>query len=197
MRSSVVTTTQPQTRTILSAPITIPPTHGVCGIYVVQAFNATTGAVVSGTLTSDNSVDFYLLTDAAFQAWTHQIVAGGVCTPASLILKQQNTTSYNFSTNIPTNGLYEIVVNNLSHSTINAQLKAAIATSAPAVVTMILSSTMTQPAVQTVTQTTVQTVQPAQGMPDTTTLLAVALLILILVAVTLAIKRKRGGTRKK
>jgi hypothetical protein len=138
------------------------------------------------------------MTDTAYQAWTRQVVVGGICTPASLILKQQNTTSYNFSTNIPTDGLYDIVLNNLSHSTVNAQLKASITTSTPAVVTMTLFSTMTQPTVQTLTQTTVQTAQPAQaGSPDTATLLAVVLIIVILIAATLVIKRKRGGTRKK
>lgn len=195
---STQTITLVQTRTIFSAPITIPPTHGVCGVYFVQAFNSTTGTVVSGTLTSDNTVDFYLMTDTAFQAWTHQIVAGGICTPANLILKQLNTTSYNFSTTITTNGLYDIVLNNLSHSTVNAQLKIGLVTSAPAVVTTILFSTMTQPTVRTLTQITTQMSKPDQGsVIGSMALPIVTLIIVIAAAMAFVVMKKRSGLRAK
>ena len=119
MGTSVVSSIAPQSRVIFSAPFTLPPTHGVCGIYFMHPFNATAGAIVSGTLSADNKVDLYILTDAAFQAWSTQVVAGGNCTPGSLVLIQQGTTSYDFTVTIPANGLYQIVVNNLSHSTVN------------------------------------------------------------------------------
>ena len=47
---------------------------------------------MSGNLTADNKVDFYVMTDAAYQDWSHKIVAGGNCTPASLLLSQKATT---------------------------------------------------------------------------------------------------------
>ncbi len=90
-QASVVTATSLQSELIFSSSLTLPPTHGVCGTYFEQPFNATSGVELSGNLTADNNVDFYVMTDAAYRDWSHKIVAGGDCTPASLLLGQKDT----------------------------------------------------------------------------------------------------------
>lgn len=195
--TTIATSTVPKSQSIFSAPFSLPPTHGVCGIYFVQPFNATAGAVVSGSLTSSSNVDFYLVTDTAYQAWSHQIVAGGICTPASLVISQQGTKSYNFTTPIPTNGLYEIIVNNLSASTVNAQLTANLTTPMLSPVTITLYSTVTQPNTQTLIQTAVQTVQATQGgSMDTMTWILVAVCMAVGLYINYTMKAKRRARSK-
>jgi hypothetical protein len=187
--TQTLTTTQPQTRPIFSAPVTIPPTHGVCGIFFVQPFNATAGDVLTGTMTSDSKVDFYLMTDTAFQAWGRQVVAGGTCTPGSLVLSQQATTSYNFTTSIPSNGVYQLVLNNLSHSTVTAQLTVGLTVATPTIATATVYSTVTQENVLTIMQTSMQsTGGPTSG---TMPLIVVALIVVILAVVVYAARKKR------
>ena len=155
----------------------------------MQPFNATVGDVLTGTMTSDSKVDFYVMTDTAFQAWSHQVVAGGTCTPASPVLSQQGTTSFNFTTTIPSNGVYELVIDNLSHSTVNGQLTAALTVAAPAVVTATVYSTVTQENIQTVMQTSTQnTGSPTSG---TMPLIVVALIVVILAVLIYAARKKR------
>jgi len=196
MGTSVVSSIAPQSRVIFSAPFTLPATHGEytsCGIYLMQPFNATAGAIVSGTLNTDNKVDLYILTDAAFQAWSTQIVTGGVCTPASFVLKQQGTVSYNFTSTIPANGLYHIVVNNLSHSIVNAKLTANIEVTEPIMVTSVAYSTMTQLNVQTLSLITLATATPQPALDNTTTLIVGGLVIVVVVAISLVLRAKRGS----
>jgi hypothetical protein len=191
MGTSIVTSIMPQSRVIFSAPVQIPPTHGVCGIYFVHPFNATSDDSVSGTLTADNQVDFYILTDAAYQSWTHQVVAGGNCTPGNIVLFQKGTISYNFTSAIPATGLYQIVVNNLSHSTVNAQLTVNLIANAPATATMVTYSTMTEANVQTLTLITLETSQPQGTTSDMLTPLAVVALIIVAVAAIMYKVKKR------
>ena len=140
-------------------------------------------------MTSDSKVDVYLMTDTAFQAWSHQVVAGGTCTPGSLVLSQLATTSYNFTTTIPSNGLYQLVIDNLSHSTVNAKLTAGLTVAAPAMVTTTVYSTMTQEIVQTIMQTPTQ--NTGSPTPGNTPLFAVALIVVILAVLVYAAKKKR------
>ena len=192
--TQVLTTTHGQVSLIFSSPVTIPASHGVCGVYFVQGFNATAGEVLIGSVTSNSNVDVYIMTAPAFKSWSHQIVAGGICTPANLVASQLATTSYNFTTTIPSNGVYEIVVNNISHSTVTAQVNANLAASAPALVTAIAYSTVTQQMVQT--QTSIQTVQSSGG-PDLTTLVVgiITLIVIIAIAYVVLTKRRRTGEK--
>lgn len=176
------TTTQPQLRSIFSAPVTIPGTHGVCGIYFQQAFNATAGDILTGTLTSNSKVDLYVLTDAAFQAWSHQVVAGGNCTPSNPVLIRHDTTSYNYTATIQSSGVYQIIMNNLSHSTVVAQLSATIATMGPGMITMTMYSTIMQETVQTVMQTSTQTVESSSGAPSVATPLLIGVVVILIIA---------------
>ena len=190
-----LTTSQGQSSSIFSAPVTIPGTHGVCGIYFQQPFNATAGDTLTGTLNSSSKVDFYVMTQAIFQAWSHQIVAGGNCTPSSLISSQRGTSSYNFTATIPSTGMYQLVVNNLSESTVTVQLSASISTIAPAVVTTTMYSTTMQEYVQTIMQTSTETMQATSGSVDYTLPIAVGVLIVILVAVAFVVRAKRRSPK--
>lgn len=194
--TQTLTTTTGSALTVFSGPFTLPPTHGVCGIYFFHAFNATSGEVLSGTLTLDNQADVYLMTDTSYQAWSHQVVAGGKCAPPSPVMIQQGKTSYTFNTPIPTNGVYDLVVNNLSHSTVNAQVTLSLATSAPSLVTTTAFSTVTQQILQTMTQTSTSTQAASSGGPDLTTTLVGIIVVIILVAIGfLAMKRRRPAKK--
>jgi hypothetical protein len=195
--TETLTTAQGQSSSILSAPVTIPGTHGVCGIYFQQPFNATSGDTLTGTLTASSKVDFYVMTQVIFQAWSHQIVAGGNCTPSSLILSQLGTTSYNFTTTIPATGLYQIVVNNLSETIVTAHLSASLSTTAPALVTTTMYSTTMQEYVQTIMQNSTGTIQSSSGSPDETIPIVIGVvIILILVAVGYVMMAKRRSPKK-
>lgn len=161
----------------------------------MQGFNATAGEVLIGSVTSSSNVDVYVMTAPAFKAWSHQIVAGGNCTPASLVTSQLATNSYNFTSTIPSDGVYEIVVNNLSHSTVTAQVNANLATATPGLVTVVAYSTATQQMLQTLTQTSVQTMQ-STGATDFTTLMVGVLVALAIAAIGYVTMKLRGARKR-
>jgi guanyl-specific ribonuclease Sa len=194
--TETMTTNQTQSRSIFSAPVTIPGTHGVCGIYFQQPFNATAGSTLSGTFTSNSKVDFYVMTQGVFHSWSHQVVAGGNCTPSSLILSQHDTTSYNFTTTIPSTGLYQIIVNNLSESTVTAQLTASLSTTTPSMATVTVYSTTMQEYVQTIMQNSTGTLQASSGSMNTTLPIAIGVIIIILAVVAYTIRTKRNSSKK-
>jgi len=142
----------------------------------------------------DNKGDLYVMAYKSFQAWSHQLVAGGKCTPPNPLILQQNETSYNFSATIPSNGVYELVVNNLSHSTVSAQLNAVLTTPTAATAAITAYSTMTQQVIQTLMQTSTQTVG---GGPDLTTLAVGIIAVIVIVAVGYMALTKRRRTGKK
>ena len=195
--TQTLTTNQGQSIRVFAGSVTIPSTHGVCGVYFVQVFNGTANQVFSGSITATSSVNIYLMTTPAFQAWSHQIVAGPTCTPASLVASQLATTSYNFTVTIPSDGLYDLVVNNLSHSTVVAQVNANLSASAPTLATEVAYSTVTQQMVQTLMQTSVETMQPTSSGPAPTTLAAIGIVIVIIVVVAYIAMTKRGKSGKK
>ena len=110
-------------------PVTIPGTHGVCGIYFVQAFNGTAGEVLSGSVNASGAVDVYVVTSAVFQGWQHQVVAGGDCVPSTLVASQQAATFYKLNATLPATGTYDLVINNLSETSVTVQLNATLASS--------------------------------------------------------------------
>lgn len=193
--TQTLTTVQGASTPVFAGPVTIPGTHGVCGIYFVQAFNGTANAVLSGSVSANSSVDVYLMSGPAFQAWSHQIVAGGDCTPASLVASQKGTMSYSFTITIPADGAYDLVVNNLSEATVVAQVNANLSASAPMLVTVVAYSTVTQQMDQTVMQTSTATMQPTSAGPDPTTLAAIILVIIIIAAVAYFAMKKRAGKK--
>ena len=196
VQREVTTTTPGQTIPIFSGTVTIPGTHGVCGVYFVQAFNGTTGQLLIGWVAAGSAVAVYLMTSSAFKSWSHQIVAGGNCTPTSLVASQKSTTSYNFTTALPSTDTYDLVVNNLSQSTVMAQISATLVTSPPTLVTTVAYSTASEQMIQTLMQTSVlteQTTSGASGGTDTATVAAVVLLIIVIfAAVAYFAKRKRA-----
>ena len=196
--TQVMTTTAGQITPIFSGSVPIPGTHGVCGIYFPQAFNGTAGQILVGSVTASSSVNVYVMTASVFQAWSHQVVAGGNCVPPSVVASQKNTTSYNFSTPIPSTGVYDLVVNNLSESAVTAQVNANLASSAPSPVTVVAYSTVRQQMIQTLLQTSVQTQtqQTASSGPDMTTLAGVIIVIVVIAAAAYLAKTRRGKTAK-
>jgi hypothetical protein len=194
--STVATSTQLQPTLIFSGTIQIPPTHGVCGEYSVQSFTASPGTMVYGNMTANAGVNFYLLSDAAFQAWSTQVVAGGVCTPSNSLVMQQNVTAYNFSATIASAGKYDIVLHNLSHATVSANLIVNSATVTSIPVTMVLYSAMTQSSLLTLVQSSVevQTTQ-ATSSPDILTWLLVVLIVVI-VGVIAYLKLRKPRTKQ-
>jgi len=198
--TQVVTTTAGQTTPVFTGPVTIPGTHGVCGIYFVQAFNGTAGEVFVGSVNASSAVDVYVMTGAVFQSWEHQVVAGGNCTPSSLVANQKSTTAAALTAPLPASGTYDLVVNNLSETTVTAQINANLATSAPTPATSVIYSTVTQQMVQTLMQTSLQTLQTSMsgsGGLDMTTLAGVVVVIIIIAAVAYLAKTKRGKPEKK
>ena len=192
-QGSVVTGNTSLARSIFAYPFTLPATHGVCGTYFEQPFNATSGTELLGSFTADGKVDLYVLTDSAYKDWTHKIVAGGNCTPTSLLL-QKGTTSYNFTLQVPADGLYQIVVNNLSHSTVNGHLTVSILASAPVTSTIEAYSTYTQSNVQTLTLITLEQTAP-QGS-DNSILIIGALVVVVIIVVAVLLRAKRAKVQK-
>ena len=128
----IITTTSAQVIPVyVGPPVTIVGTHGVCGEYFVQMFNATAGEVLTGSVSTNGPVNVYLMNAIAYKAWQHQVVAGGTCTPSNPVASQLNTTSYALSVTIPAAGTYDLVVNNLSRSTVTAQITANLTSAAP------------------------------------------------------------------
>lgn len=192
--STVATSTLLQPTLIFSGAVQLPPSHGVCGQYFVQSFTAVPGTLMYGNLTSNAGVNFYLLSDLAFQAWSTQVVAGGVCTPSNSLITQQNVTMYNFSATIASAGKYDIVLHNLSHVTASANLKASSATVTTAPMTMVLYSTMTESSILTLVQSSIE-VQTVQGTStDYVTWLLVALIVVI-VGVIAYLKLRKPRTK--
>jgi hypothetical protein len=195
--TQTLTTTQGQSTPVFAGSVTIPATHGACGVYFLQVFNGTANQVFSGSITATSNVDIYLMTTPAFQAWSHQIVAGGTCTPASFVASQLVTTSYNFTVTIPSDSVYDLVVNNLSHSTVVAKINVNLSATAPTLFTMVAYSTVTLQMVQTLMQASVETMQPTSSGPNNTTLVAIATVIVITAVVAYLALPKRGKSGKR
>jgi hypothetical protein len=182
----------------VGGPVTILGTHGVCGEYFEQAFNGVAGEVLAGSVSANSTVNVYVMTSTDFQAWQHQVVAGGTCTPPTPVSSQTSASSYTLSTTMPATGSYELVVHNLSESTVTIQIVANLIQSTPSPVTLTVYSTVTQQMVQTLMQTSVQTLQTASSSsPDTTTLAAVIGAIIIIAAAVYVAKTRRSKTEKK
>ena len=196
--TQVVTTTSGQVTPVYAGPVTILGTHGVCGEYFFHGFNATAGEVLTGSVTANTTVNVYVMTPTAFQAWQHQVVAGGTCTPSNPVSSQTGATSYTLNTAIPATGNYELIVHNLSESGITAQITANLTSAAPSLITVVAYSTATQPMVQTLMQTSTQTLQPtASSGPDMTTIGAIIFAIIIIAAAAYIAKTRRNKTPKK
>jgi hypothetical protein len=196
--TQVMTTTSGQLNPVYVGPnVTIAGTHGVCGEYFNQAFNATAGQVLTGTISANSTISIYLMTASAFQAWQHQVVAGGTCAPSGPIASQTGVTTYALGATIPATGNYELVVNNLSESGVKVQITANLASVSPSLVTAVAYSTVTQPVVQTVMQTSVQTLQTTSSAPDMTTVAAVIFAIIVIAAAAYVAKTRQSKSQKK
>jgi len=190
--TQVVSTTVGPVTPVFSGIKTIPGTHGVCGEYIVQKFNGTMGQVLIGSVNASSSVNVYLMSDAVFGAWIHQVVAGGTCTPSTPVLSQVSITSYNFTAPLPSTGVYDLVVNNLSQSTVTTQVNANLAMSTPSAATIVAYSTLTHQVMATVMQTSVQPIQTTGGGISATTIAGAVVVVVIIIIAAYMAMRKRG-----
>jgi len=193
----VTTTTGHVTHVYVGPNVTITGTHGVCGEYFVQTFNALAGEVLTGSVSASSTVNIYLMTSTEYAAWEHQVVAGGTCTPSRPVGGQISTRSYPINIMIPATGTYDLVVHNLSKSTVTAQITANLVTAAPSLFTTVAYSTITQPMVQTLMQTSTQTVQTTSSGPDMTTIAAIIFIIIIIAAAAYIAKTRQNKNQKK
>ena len=191
--TETLTTGQGQSTSIVSAPVTLPGTHGGCGVYFNQTFTAPAGTTLTGTFTASSKVNFYIMTQSVFHSWSLQTAN---CLPTNLLLNQQGATSYNFTTTIPTTGSYQIVINNLSETTITAQLNASLSTTAPILITTTLYTTSMQEMVQTMMQNSTSTIPSTSGSTDYTLPAAIGIVIIIIIAAILIMKSRRRSTQK-
>ena len=130
--TQAATTTSGATTSVYAGPpVTILGTHGVCGIYFVQAFNGTAGQVLTGSVNANSTVNVYVMTSTVYQSWQHQVVAGGDCVPSSAVSSQESIKSYTLNAKLLASGTYDLVINNLSQNTVTVQLAAALATPIP------------------------------------------------------------------
>jgi hypothetical protein len=87
-------------------------------------------------------------------------------------------------------------VNNLSHSTVTAQLDFALTTPTTAAATTTAYSTITQQVMQTLTQSSIQTVQSSGG-PDLTTLAVGIIAVIVILGIGYVALTKRRRTAEK
>lgn len=116
--------------------------------------------------------------------------------PQSSVLAVTRTTSYNFSVEMPDDGLYHLVVNNLSTLMVTGQLIAAVATSTFVTVTSLMYSLLTQQNVQTLSLITLAE-SAAQGTSvNTLTVSALAIVIVIIVIALIAMGKHTKARTK-
>lgn len=137
---STVSTSQLQ-QTLINRTFKVKSTTGTklpCETYSF-AFNSTQGQYVSGNLTSDIPLDFYIVQDSTYQGW----VKSGSCGNGTVaITSQLNTMSYTFYLAMPT-GAWDIVLVNRSNTRDADGFIAAYLSSGSYTITKPLLSTLT------------------------------------------------------
>jgi len=116
-------------------------------------FTGNQGQYISGSLTADSPVSFYLVQDANYQNWLKQ----GTCGSATeAIASQQLTMSYSFNAALPNSGKYDIVLVNSSNTNNAGGFIAAYLSSTGYTMTEVIQSTITTTGVTTGTTETTQ-----------------------------------------
>jgi len=195
VRPSVTTSTTPESQPIFSSSITLEPSHGGCGSYFEHPFNATAGEDLSVTLSADSQVDFYVMAATDFQAWSLQMRAGGACSSPTPLLSQRGTTAFNFTSRIANNGTYQMIVNNLSNSTVTTNLTATLYSSIPIKVTVVNYSTLAESNVQTLTLITLLTSPEENPSQNSTLIVSGGTILIILILIAFLVFRRRPRTK--
>ena len=104
-------------------------------------FNGTRGQYVSGNLTSNIAVGFYIMADATYQSWSKLGNCGSV---PGAIESQQSTMAYDFTVALPDSGIWDIVLVNSSNARNASGFLMAYLTSGTFISTTSLLSTVTQ-----------------------------------------------------
>ncbi|MGO9644221.1 MAG: zinc ribbon domain-containing protein [Candidatus Bathyarchaeia archaeon] len=101
-----IISTMTYSQSLESGSFTITPTgQNSCGIYDNFPFTAQKNDVVVGTITSNVTVSFYIMTESQYQSW---LTANG-CPVFSAGLLEGAITSYNVSYVVPSDGKYEFL----------------------------------------------------------------------------------------
>ena len=145
---SIVTTSLSQPQQLINHAVKVISTTGTnlpCERWNLT-FTGNQGQYVSGNLTSDIPLDFYIAQDTSYQNW----LKSGTCGNAGdAITSRLTTTAYSFDAALPNSGNWDIVLVNSSN-----------ARDADAFLSAYLSSgshAITQPLLSTVTTTSVFT----------------------------------------
>jgi hypothetical protein len=173
-----ISTSLSQQQQLINQPFTVLSTTGTnlqCELWNFT-FTGNQGQYVSGNLTSDSPVGFYIVQETSYQNWLKQ----GSCGSATdTIASQQFTVSYSFNAALPNSGRWVIVLIN-SSSTRNADGSiAAYVASEAYTVTQVMLSTITTTGM---TETTPTASTGVPGFPVESILVGVTVgLIAILV----------------
>ena len=137
-----VTTSLSQQQQLVNQPFTVLSTTGTnlhCEFWNFT-FTANQGQYVSGNLTSDSPVGFYIVQETSYQNWLKQ----GTCGSATdAIASQQFTASYGFNAALPNSGTWVIVLVNSSNTRNADGTIAAYLSSEGYTVTQLMLSTLT------------------------------------------------------
>lgn len=145
---SSVTTSQSQPQQLINHAVKVISTTGTnlrCEFWNLT-FTGNQGQYVSGNLTSDIPLDFYIVQDTSYQNW---LKSGSCGNAGDAIASRLITTAYSFDAVLPNSGKWDIVLVNSSN-----------ARDADGFLSAYLSSgsyTITQPLLSTVTTTSAST----------------------------------------
>ncbi len=125
--ATTITTTLTTTSAFLSGHLEIPGfkagTDPPCG-WTYSSFTVSQGQHVSALLTSPKPISLLVMSDLVWKSWTvsgYSVARGEVSpchgAPDSVLIVQEGITSYSYSFNFPTDGVYWFVFYNLSSST--------------------------------------------------------------------------------
>jgi purine-nucleoside phosphorylase len=192
---STLTTHPLQPQVVINRAVTINATTGTsmsCET-ISLTFNGTQGEYLTGNITSDIPVGFYLMQDSSYKNWLKTGSCGAF--PAAINAQPLNVTSYAFNVALPFSGPVDVVLVNYSNNR-NADvfLTAALASQ------MV---TATQQLVATITSTIFSQSEIVEQQMSTSTMnystnviVAIVLGAIILMAVAAVALRRRRSQAK-
>jgi len=139
--SVIVSISQPQL--LINRSFTVYSTTGTSFSCETTSFtfNGNRGQYVSGNLTSNIAIGFYIMTDASYQSWSKLGNCGSV---PGAIGSRQSTMAYGFNVALPDSGVWDIVLVNSSNTRNASGFLVAYLTSGTFISTKSLLSTLTQ-----------------------------------------------------
>jgi len=172
--------------------------HYTCE-YVFEDFTASAGTI-SGTVTSDNLIDVFLVTQAVGEEW----IKTGTCDGPSYdqyLTARTSTTNYSFTANLPSSGTYELLI--LNQSSENTAHIDFTVNSAGTVTYTTTSYSMSQQTFLFTESTSISLQEQTQTSSSSgqtpgfvSSLLMFGVIAVIVIALVAVILIRRGKTRK-